>query len=317
MAIPTKEQFDQVIEAFADFHTRELQIEALRGAASRDALLALLEKRDRLLDLKQERVEKSAAMRWFRAQPRAIKAQEKFFKTRAQNDGLSNEEYIDELLVDHRDMTIEDFQQKCKKDPDHYADLVARHGSIEKYLEYRNRVDKFDRVRTLLSVQMRDKFGTWHHGVFVALRDYYHTDRWRAVYRECQDKRKRLLEALHGLSALQALSAHLIEPIRLSPSLATARSRIEEQIAADVFSIYPIRRSDETAPERTLIYDLYMNNIKHRIGKKTSIICSLMELEGIKNQLGQRNIELLLSRWESARLEYRKKLREISETAIE
>lgn len=332
MTIPSKKRFEEVLYAFDSCNAAELERDAARTPLTKDAVLGLLKKRDKLLDAKQEHADKCAALVWFRSQQGGKRAAEIFSnsisnrkarqktkmsgKERSEAHNEQLEVYVDELLSSIRkDTTIEDVQREIEEDASFEDDRIIRHGSIEKYLEYRNsEYMKTKDVRTELIFLMRQQFYTWHQGVFTALRDYYYTDRWRVLYLEAQNKKKQLHAALDGLAALEALSSHLIEPVKFMEFEKSLRLRIEKQIAAGLASTYPIRRNDETARERTLMYDLYLNNTRHRIGKKPTIIYSLMMLDGIENQVDQRTIEISLSKWESARRDYRKKVAQFSET---
>ncbi len=316
MAIPTKEQFDESIDAIAKIRSNELRDEVSKLTLHEEAISALLKKHHEIISSKSEQARSLYAHNWLLSQQYGREAIDKYVKHREQkkiDKGYLEEEHewVKNIC---RDITTEYVQQRIQEDPEYYKYRVRGHGTIEEYVAYCNTEnEKTKRVINWLSWKIEQPRGKWLRGVFIALRNYHYTNRWINLVTEHKSRIAQLNAALDALEALRSLSSNLIEPTSLGmgpKSYARMRFTIENQIRADVTSIYPVERNDKTARERVLAYDLYLNNEREFDEPKRSIIHCLMNLDGIENKIERRTLDSMLSKWREARDRYNKDMKE-------
>lgn len=314
MAIPTKEQFDEVINAIAKLRATELADDARKMTVNEEAMLSLLQKCRVIIKLKTKQIHSLYAMDWLWSQQYGQEAINKYSKHYKHIKGLSDNELVKSIC---KDITTEYVQQRIQEDRNFYEDRVRRYGSIEGYVAYNNSEErKTELIRAKLIWKIQAPRQQWIYGVFTSLRNYYYTNRWADLVAENKSKITKLKSALDALESLRSLTTDLIAPTSLGmgpKSYARMRFTIENKIKADVASIYPVERNDKTARERVLAYDLYLNNEREFNEPKTSIIHCLMNLDGIENKIGQRALDGLISKWREARNEYNEKMKEAYE----
>lgn len=279
-------------------------------------VLSLIKNVDNIYFQKLEQLNKCVAKKWLDSQPAIAALAKRRYSKNTKRAEPSPEEWREiratRLLSECNDLTIEEVQRWRREDSWWMNHLPSR-DTVEKYVTSHNTAEaKRERfARRIVDYVGKEPFAWWR-GIFVALQDYYYSDRWEKLYSEYHIKERDLKAARAAILTLQSLSKHLIEPVRM-PLLEKKIEAIEHQLASGVASLYPVRRKDETTRERVLVYDLYDNNIAHRKGKRVSLIHSLMTIEGIERSLDLKTLERLVSDWHSARRQYRQKSRAFEE----
>jgi hypothetical protein len=315
MTVPTRVECEKVITGLLHLNGAELSCEAdvlpidrISKEATRPFAIDLLRDLDSLLTKKYADVKSLNAWKWFQRQPAALSKMRKASRRTKSTERLSDEEYIectaDRLLMafddatDARGKLLERYTRQGNADPRAVvAAELARRNSREA---------KIDAFRRAMYLECQREYGGWERGAMIALRDYYYTDRWEQLYIEARSKEEELKVAIAGLAAIERLSTHLRG--RVHRVAGSAPREIKEQLATEFHLTYPIRRKDGTARERTLVFDLYENNLNFRREKCTAWIADVMMSEGIANPLDSRTVERLIAGWEQNRKTYRQKI---------
>lgn len=313
MTVPTIEKFTETIDLIHDFHADDLDgslhfllpYDYQGGAQEVEEIVEqLIDKSFLLYQKKWEQIISSRTSKWLSAQPGTIAALKKRNKKSVRI--IFNEEEkkkrVAAIMTSYNDMassTIERWQVRPQRDgqlltPAELSKIVATYNSQEK---------KVSRVRRDASRYLTQRHMTWECGIYCALRNYYFTDRWEHLYDESKRKTSDFQAAQRAIATLELASNHLISPLDI-PGIArivgSIKKEIDSRLRFDLDALYPVHRKDSTSRERVLVYDLFMNNKIHRMGRKSSLISNLMMVEGINNPLDLRTIERLIATWDAA-----------------
>lgn len=287
--------------------------------ATKRAMCQLVERVQSTLDGKRAAFESLPAWKWIESRPAMQRIHRQQQKTKRNKNEPStrsawNEHTANNLLSEFNDLTFAEVTEWCANDR-WWRNHLRSDKSIFEYLAEKNTQGnkQADFARRVVSFIAFEPF-QWHSGILIAFRDYFFTDRWERLYLEYRNREQQLQTALDAMKTLASLpSEYLVDAgARITYWRAYRESKIEEverALKAGISQIYPIRKKDDTAPERILIYDLYRNDAKHHRRGNAKLIFELVSEEVDRLGFDLRSVQKYIARWSSAERTYRQNLR--------
>lgn len=327
MAVPTREEFDDLLELLKDLDAVELK--------GKERNLSLPHKFEDIYDFfiqiyniwwsKREPIKNSSVMKWLQAQQHfTLGIQAAFGKGKTpfidDNWKQSNHELATEearsLLDFYKPINKAQFHEKIVK---HNADgtYQMRNGSVVSSVEEYNVENatyipislftraNFPSVETRWLIAFVEALNSYFYGEFSHIGDHYvgNAEDIDATTQATKLLIESISYSLPGskyfgaeklLKELEMFSCHM----QLMTVLAKAYTP-------------PIKRKNESIKERALAYDLWINFKKHKLGSKVSAIYHFLSLTGSINIVDRRTLERNVERWEMERKETERRQNEV------
>ena len=218
MKIPSRNDFDKTISMLAllDTSSNPNPVTAINKdfasvAAYLEEVLAL---RNRLWS----DIYKTPAFKWFESQKGVQDACRSLFK-RSKPIG---DEFIREaaayIVDDLKDRTYDEIASMAARYR-YMADMAHDPIKIESYRASLNSsTEKDRRFNAALAAWPHSRKAPWQSGCLVALKNYFHSDRWERLYTEYRHKANDLRNGIKAIESLQEIlkeaTGHSISPLR-------------------------------------------------------------------------------------------------------
>lgn len=320
MAIPTREEFDEILELLSNFNGQEMNSNSenieLNFESIRDYYLEILD----LIHDKRMVLNQTPVKKWLERQSSYTRGMESAFgkemvsrtyeKWRLINTDIAITQ-ANFLLNLYRDYSEDEFlnSQLMGKEVlkgEYLTDEGVLVSNVEEY--NRSRSDAF---RYRLFNDSSVLYGRWLNNFIVALRTYFYGESdliTRSGEAESLEQLKGLLNAVENL---QDHLPHYMEMSTLYIHLSQYQANVAKEIEIKSAVTSPIKQNNETVKERALVYELWRAFEKQGLGSKVTAITHFLTLEGVSNSLDRRTIERNISRWKREDQKYIDKVQAI------
>ncbi|GAB2885980.1 hypothetical protein GCM10027093_21310 [Paraburkholderia jirisanensis] len=291
MAIPEKAAFEASIDYLKTCNAGLLQplftLEVFNDSSSADAL-ALVRLATKLRQERYDEADRDKVISWLNSQDGYVRAVKRLppGPRRASKKSSAGE--------------IKDIHQ-------YYFEALHKISKIEHPERRQRRFDKA--VASLLDTYEAGGNSTWQWGLVKSLYEYHYTDHASDIVNNMRQLSSRIDKAIAGLEALRQVSKDGFAHVQFL-SMQNAQERKEGQQVqlvdddidrrlqllasmktVDPDQFYPLKRIDDTAKERLFVFRMAGFNHMAWGGSRAPAIACLMEIEGFRNQIDERNIE--------------------------
>jgi len=345
MAVPSKGEFEEVLELFDSFDSSEMLMEdetILRFTdgsrldkvqPSYDDVYPIISQHQKVITKKNAEINRSACMKWLVDQNCFHRAYKSAFGELAEPDLTTDITELATLsLLKRHEVISKDEYIKSLSSFSHVKIQDYTDDEIADMFESQNdEVRRLNRFHNALHRKLRYKFGEWHKGLFNSLYTYHYEDMEESDLKIHNSQKNAANITLESSEALLGLlnddtrntnNHPLSDTGKLIRVLTRLNLELEDFIAATDIRPKPIKKLGETARERLLVLNLWKEFKKWprsdgRGSTRATAINHLLSLEGINSPLEQRTIERLIKGWIDEEKLFKATLRDKRDEMIE
>ena len=320
MAIPSKEDFDEILGLLANFGGAEVKSNPNEVEFNFDAIRDFYLEIFSLVGAKRKVIDNTPVKKWLNSQKSYTLGLKSAFKRQASFTDKDWFEKNQNLAISIAESCLEAYRPYTEDEYLYLITLNSEEVEPGLYLTssgtVTSSVDQYNNMQMHvfhhnLQNETAVLYGRWFNRFITSLNEYFYGESELISENNYYKSLAELQSFSDALENLNKSIPHSMRYFSLDQIVNKELFNVTKEIEIKEAFATPIKKNNETVKERALAYELWQAFEKQGLGRKTAAITHFLSLEGIANSVDKRTTERNISGWERDLVRYNEEVKEI------